>query len=306
MAYKEIEDYRCFTKPAVLHKAINTLKGIVSGVNADGIANEDEFNELTNWCELHSFLSDRHPFDEIIPLIYDAKEDGIITGDEVQDILWVCGNILNDGGYYDAITCGIQQLEGLLHGLLADNYLSDKEIKQLDRWLSENDFLCGCYPFDEIQSIVISALSDGKVTEQERDMLKVYFSSFIDLRDSYNLNSIELDKMRGTMSVPGVCAIDPQINFKDTMFSFTGKSVKASRNEIAQLIEHLGGHFINQVTQKTQYLIVGNEGNPCWAFACYGRKVEDAINLRKKGTKIMIINEIDFWDHVLDYTEAYK
>ena len=50
------------------------------------------------------------------------------------------------------------------------------------------------------------------------------------------------------------------------------------------------------MTQKTDYLIVGNEGNPCWAFSCYGRKVEKAVELRKKGSNIQIINEDDFWN----------
>ena len=38
-------------------------------------------------------------------------------------------------------------------------------------------------------------------------------------------------------------------------------------------IESLGGKFTNNVTNKTKYLIVGNKGNPCWAFSCYGRKI---------------------------------
>ena len=32
---KEIEDYRTFTKPAELHKAVNTLKGLVAGITTD-------------------------------------------------------------------------------------------------------------------------------------------------------------------------------------------------------------------------------------------------------------------------------
>lgn len=56
----------------------------------------------------------------------------------------------------------------------------------------------------------------------------------------------------------------------------------------------------NNVTNKTRYLIVGNAGNPCWAYSCYGRKIEDAIERRKKGQNLTIINEIDFWDTVED------
>ena len=65
-------------------------------------------------------------------------------------------------------------------------------------------------------------------------------------------------------------------------------------------VEALGGAMRPSVTTKTDYLIVGNAGNPCWAYACYGRKIEDAMNIRKDGGKVQIINETDFWDAVWD------
>ena len=52
--------------------------------------------------------------------------------------------------------------------------------------------------------------------------------------------------------------------------------------------------------RKTNYLIVGNAGNPCWAYACYGRKIEEAVALRKEGAQVTIVNETDFWDAVDD------
>ncbi|GMA55471.1 hypothetical protein GCM10025857_68280 [Alicyclobacillus contaminans] len=50
------------------------------------------------------------------------------------------------------------------------------------------------------------------------------------------------------------------------------------------------------MTVDTDYLVVGDQGNPCWAFSCYGRKVEKAVKLRKQGRRILIIHEVDFWD----------
>lgn len=55
------------------------------------------------------------------------------------------------------------------------------------------------------------------------------------------------------------------------------------------------GIFNDNVVKTTEYLLVGNEGNPCWAFSCYGRKVEKAMELRKKGVNILIVHEDDFW-----------
>lgn len=41
------------------------------------------------------------------------------------------------------------------------------------------------------------------------------------------------------------------------------------------------GIFNKNINQKTDYLLVGNDGKPYLEFSCYGRKVEKAIELRK-------------------------
>ena len=76
--------------------------------------------------------------------------------------------------------------------------------------------------------------------------------------------------------------------------------MKAKRTDIAKQVERLGGVFIPNLSQKTDFLVVGAGGNPCWAFSCYGRKVEKAAELRKEGHSITIVHESDFWDAVQD------
>ena len=56
------------------------------------------------------------------------------------------------------------------------------------------------------------------------------------------------------------------------------------------------GRAHSNVTLKTDYLIVCDEGNPHWAFCCYGRKVEKAYQLRREGHRVSIVHESDFWD----------
>ena len=72
--------------------------------------------------------------------------------------------------------------------------------------------------------------------------------------------------------------------------------------EVVETITQLGGKARSSVSAKTDYLVVGNAGNPCWAYACYGRKIEEAVNLRKEGASVVIVNETDFWDAVDDAT----
>lgn len=289
-------EYRNFTKPAELDKAIHTLSGILEGITIDKKINSDEMTELINWCSLHRHLIDRHPFSEIIPMIDAALEDGELTEDEMLDIAYVCHNFSQDSEYYDLITSSIQELQGIFHGIMADNAVLDNEITSLNEWVLEHDFLISTYPYDEIKTLLTDILRDGKITEEERNILKVFFANFIDLKISYNVSEKEIDDLRKNYSTDGICSTSPKIEVKGKTFCFTGTSKKASRKEIAADIQIHGGVFASSVTQKTDYLIVGNEGNPCWAFSCYGRKVEKAVELRKKGSNIQIINEDDFWN----------
>lgn len=57
--FKEVEDYRKYTGPAELHKAINTLRGLVAGMTTDRIARKEEVDELANWCIAILFISIR-------------------------------------------------------------------------------------------------------------------------------------------------------------------------------------------------------------------------------------------------------
>lgn len=292
----ELNEYRKFTKPAELHKAINTLKGIVAGITTDNIISNDEINELVHWCSCHSHLADRHPFNELIPLIESACEDNILDKSEVDDILWLCDNFVSDSCYYNLITSSIQFLNGLIYGILADGEITDTEIHSLHAWITDNEYLSGTYPFDEIESLLVSILADGIITDDERNMLKAFLGNFIDMTLSYNLTQKDFDNLRAKYSISGICAVCPEIDFVGSTFCFTGESSRTTRKEISALVESVGGIFKNSVTNRTKYLVVGNNGNPCWAFSCYGRKIEDAEKRRKQGQNLIIVNELDFWD----------
>ena len=298
-ALSEINEYRQFTTPAELHKAVNTLKGMVAGITSDSIS-EDEVQELAHWCTLHANLRNRHPFSELLPVVEAALADGVIDAEEQADILWLCNNFVDDAKYYDITTSSIQFLLGMIHGIMADQVLSDEEIRNLKLWLDHNDFLRGTYPFDEIDSLVHTILEDNIITEDERNLLTAFLSTVIEYKDSRNLCDADFAALREQYSISGICSFCPEISFEGKLFCFTGQSYRGTRAELVKEIEALGGEFRSSVSAKTDYLVVGNAGNPCWAFSCYGRKIEQAVALRKEGAKVQIINETDFWDAVWD------
>lgn len=289
-------DYRAFTTPAELHKAVNTLRGLVAGINADAQVGVVEIVELAHWCELQAHLRGRHPFSELIPAVEAVCADGIVTNDEAKDILWLCGQVSDGNAYYNEITSSLQFLAGLVHGMLADGALSNKEIASLQSWVAENNFLAGTYPFDEIDSLICAILADGEISEDEREQLVAFLGNIVDFSQSYNLNERDVSALREKYSIDGICAACPEVTFPGKTFCVTGESRRAKRSEIAALIERLGGEVRSAVSAKTDYLVVGSAGNPCWAYACYGRKIEEAVALRKEGARVVIVNEADFWD----------
>lgn len=297
-----LEEYRDFAQPAELQKSVNLLRGLVAGMQADGVVGKAETAELVNWCALRENLRARHPFDELLAAVDRILEDGRISAEEQADLLWLCDHINGENipDYYDALTASIQYLQGFAHGLLADARLDDEEIHALQRWLPGNEFLAGTWPFDELSSMVNAVLADGVITEPERAALMGFLGSLVEFKESCNLNEPDFTALREKYKVSGICAMCPEIQFEGRTFVFTGESYRATRAEIHEKIISLGGKAKTAVSKKTDYLVVGNAGNPCWAFSCYGRKVEEAIAFRKQGAKLLIVNETDFWDAVED------
>ncbi|MBE3586529.1 MAG: BRCT domain-containing protein [Thermoanaerobacter sp.] len=293
--------FRKYTYKAELDKALHTLEGILTGISIDGVITQKEIDELTSWCKRYSRFAKKHPFNELMPIIAAALDDGVLNKEEIEDLLWLCNNFKTGSLYYNIITTDIQKLQGILHGILADNVITKEEIVGLQEWLEENSHLTGNYPYDEINSIVTTVLADGILSDDEKRLLKAFFTDFVDVNSSKNINKEEVLRLKKETVISGICAVCPEISIPDKVFCFTGISSKASRRTIKDTIESLGGVFSNSVSKKTDYLIVGDNGNPCWAFACYGRKIEEAVKLRKAGHRILIVHENDFWDSLEDY-----
>ena len=285
-----------FSSKNEAHKAFNSLKGIIEGVSIDSVVNEKEIEELRQWTINHEYLSKSNPFDDLIINIQAVIEDGIVTDEEIADMKWLCDKFSDGFNYYDATTSDLQVLQGICHGILSDGSVSDSEVFELKKWLDKNQHLKTYYPYDEILRVLNDVLQDGVVDEEERILLKKFFSEFVTLTDTQLQQQINEDGEE--VKVGGICVVNPEIVINNKRFCFTGTSVRSSRSEIASKVKILGGEYNNAVSGKTNYLIVGDNGNPSWAYACYGRKVEKAIELQRKNKDIQIVHEKDFWKEV--------
>jgi hypothetical protein len=292
------QNYHKCCGPQNLNSALTTLKGIVIEIATEGKIESREVKKLGNWCSENASYRKLNPFNELLPIIDEALTDGAIERDELEAINWFLEGALSQNSIYNAIAGDLQYLQGLIHGILSDGLIKEEEIESLKNWLTENEHLSGCYPYDEIYSIIFNALADGKFNEEESETLNAFFAEFACLSLE---NQIRIDsELKNEVSTLGVCAVEPVIQFKDKVFCFTGQSVRVNRSELTIMIEAVGGIFSRNFTDDVNYLIYGAEGNQCWAFSCYGRIVEKAMELRKKGDHVLIIHENDFWNSYED------
>jgi NAD-dependent DNA ligase len=295
-------EYRRFTEKSEIDKNLNVLEGIITGIEIDGQINDDELMELSNWLESLKSYKRIKAITEISNHLEEAISDRILSIEEKEDLLWLFKQFRTpDTKYYDLITSEIQYLHGILHGILADNVINENEIKGLKKWIFEHEELQGIYPYDELLSLVISVTTNGSISKEEENLLKVFFSYFIDIKNSRTIDIAEIYKLRAEINIQGICAVDPLIVIEQKEFCFTGISGKAKRTDFERIVNSTGGVFTNSVRKSTNFLIIGDGGNPCWAFSAYGRKVEKAMNMRKEGHPIVLVHELDFWDALDGY-----
>ena len=279
------------TSKARTDKAMNTLKGIILGILADNQITQEEIDELELWVSLHKMEFLRHPFNELLRIIEDML-NGSIEPDELKDIYWLCQKYESDNYYYSALTTDLQELQGYCHGILADGVINATELNDLNNWIEKHEHLNGHFPYDELKSILLSITKDGIYTKEERDTLELFFTSFIDLQ---NQSIINQDYTQG---ISYFCSSEPNIIFDGKSFCLTGEFTTGKKSIIKQKIVSKGGRVVTNISNLTDYLVVGDSGNKAWAFACYGRKVEQAIALRKSGAKLTLVHELDFLDYI--------
>lgn len=294
--HKDHLPYYMFTGRSRIDKSVNSLLGLVEGISIDGKINDDEVHFLNLWLNDHRDVQSKHPFNELVPVVAGAISDGILSENERQDILWLCER-LRSTEFFNHTTADLQRLHALLGGIAADGVITEEELEGLSQWLANHEHLRTCWPYDEVDSIVTAVLADHRIDPQEHKMLMSFFSEFIAILDDRTISNPVFSEQS---TVGGICAVCPDVNFEGSVFCFTGASNTYTRSGFVEIVERMGGMAVPSVSKKINYLVIGAEGNPCWAYACYGRKVEKAVQLRKQGISLLIIHENDFHDAVAD------
>lgn len=195
---------------------------------------------------------------------------------------------LNKATHQRLVTRSLNQLMGIVNGVLCDGNLHDSEVHFLSTWLEENDQLKTVYPASVIYRLIREALADGVLTLEEKEHLLKSLSA-ISGNDFWKTGAALPE------TIARVFDDDPTVVFTGNIFVMTGEFMFGTRAACHKATEHRDGLTKDTVTNKTNYLVVGAMASPTWIESNFGRKIQKAAEMAESGEfEIAIIRETDW------------
>lgn len=273
-------------------KCISILKGILEGIKADGIINQEELSELGLWCENHpDFLRTR-----MLSQLVEGVNELITTNnpemDDVDNLLELCDYFLENFNKLQAITIEIEEFLGIVEGIASDGTINVMEVEFLRDWVSKHSPLIEQFPFNVTLSLINKILVDGKLENSEITELVAFFMQIVPI---YNKDvHIKLKNIAKKAKTNFIFSDYNTVQIPGKNFCFTGKSPIFKRPELVKFLERFGGTFFDKFNKKIDYLVLCSDGSINWAYDKFGRKLESAMNLMLIKPDIRIIKEETF------------
>jgi len=285
-------EFRSFNNFRNVEKAINGLNGILSGVTADKELNEQEILFLDIWLKSQERLKKDGDVIDLLDLIGDILQDGIVDQDEIDDLKQLCADILNYKKISNHDNEGaINEFLGLLQGVTADGQVNIKEFNYVREWIKAHGNLTSVWPIDAVFKHILQITEDEQVTGEElsefAEMLKLITGSRFNETGSADGSVTEF--LQDEVA---------ELNHNGT-FCFTGTFISGPRRAIEQLASERGATLKSGITQQLNYLVIGSVASKDWMFSSHGRKIEAAVKLRNEGHPIKIITEQRWLELVL-------
>jgi NAD-dependent DNA ligase len=288
IAYEDLDRHHA-TRWQRKTQQISTLLGIVEGITIDKVVCDRERQYLQQWMEEHRHEAKILGYDRVFDLILDRLRSGFSSSIEQAELIKLIESF-DQNAFYKQDTLAIEEFQGILAGIAADRVITVDELRPLEDWIEEHEDLRNRYPITEIEAIVTSVLTDGVIDKQEHAMLVQWFSSFLKAQDKNTLENPDGFSM-------GVLAQNVDIKIPGKSFCITGGSPRLKRQELHDILTDLGATIKDGVHMNLDYLVYCQNGSKCYAYECYGRKIEAAMEYRRSGkSDVLIISEKDFFD----------
>lgn len=267
-------EFTSYISNPVLRKNVSEFYGIIKGFSIDYKITEEEKNYIIQWKKDNQLYDNHIEIKNIVSSIDKILEDGIITNEEILSLQSTIKSYL-DIVKTSPITLSTQVLNGIIKGITADNLITENEISNLRKWLYDNRYLEGHYPFDKLLKCIDDILADSIITAEELIFIEDTISSL--------LNPVEsMRKSINTLEKKIVC--------------LSGTFAYGEKKDVESYIVSHGGSVVSGVSKKIDYLIIGDYECQSYSNGTYGTKVKKAMELIEKGAKIEIVKESDLFN----------
>lgn len=268
---KEAKEFNAYITDNSLKNIINEFYGMIEGFVFDKKIKQEEIEYVKQWSINNSHLRTKKELENIFFTIDKILKDGIITLDEMSELKSVIRK------YYETIsgaliTKSLQELIGILKGIIIDNEVATIEGKELLNWLHKNIHLINHYPYNEILPIFEKSLEDNIITKEESD---------------------NIIKIINKVLQPIKTLQNQLLSFKNKHICLTGNFSFGSRTDVERIILQNGGYIDNTVKKTTDILIVGSYESQSYSYRNYGIKIKKAMEYIQKGNSIIIVKEKD-------------
>ena len=176
----------------------------------------------------------------------------------------------------------IDTLIGLSKGIAANGEVDQAEAEYLQTWLVQNSH--------SQNPIIVNLLNHVNEVLQDQHLDEEEAKELLAILHKITGETSELGELMKTSTLP-LCRPAPIIEVTGKSFLFTGTFAFGTRKRCQEAVEQRGGVFAKGVTQKLDYLVLGEYVTDSWKHENFGRKIEKAMEYRDKGLSLAIVSE---------------
>ncbi|MBB5462910.1 BRCT domain-containing protein [Paraburkholderia sp. Cpub6] len=186
----------------------------------------------------------------------------------------------------------IDELMGIIKGVLADGNVDQMEAEFLLDWMNCNRDAAELWPANVIYPRIQRALADGLLdSNEQKDLLGLLMSTV-------GGNTAQLrGETSNSTSLP-VTMPAPVIEFSGRTFCFTGKFNSGTRDWCHGQVSLRGGVPADSITKKLHYLVIGEIGSRDWLHSTFGAKIQKAASYAADGAGLVIVTEQHWASHL--------
>ena len=186
----------------------------------------------------------------------------------------------------------IDELIGIIKGVLADGMVSQGEVEFLISWMEVNRRAANLWPAKVLYPRLLAVMADGKLDLEEESEILELLTKTVGGNTALQHGNAS-DSTRLPFTEPAL-----PIQFAGQLFCFTGKFNSGLRTWCEQQVTDRGGIASGTITKKLNYLVIGDIGNDNWLHSTHGRKIEKAIEYNAAGGNIFIVGEEHWHGHL--------